>query len=78
MKHGREAAIEIAMEIMDEEEWVPLEAITRAVNEKHYKEFTMRGLGMLLNGAVKRMELEKKRFSDAGVRYMAYRLKRGL
>lgn len=66
------------METLMEDEWVPLEALVRAVNEKHYKEFTFRGLGMLLNGAVKRMELEKKRFSDAGVRYIAYRLKRGL
>ncbi len=75
MKHGRQAAIELAKEAMQDGEWKNMAEVVNFVNEKHYKEFTFKGLGMILSGAVKRNEMEKKRVSIDGVRLMLLRLR---
>lgn len=74
MKYGRQEAINLAKEAMQDGEWKNISEVLAYVNEKHYKEWTLKGLGMLLSGAVKRLEVEKKRISDAGVRIMLYRI----
>ena len=71
---GTEAAIQLVKEALHGNEWVSLEQIVETVNQKHYKEFTTRSLGMILRGAVKRNEIQRKRMCDMGVRSALLRL----
>jgi len=73
-KAGTEAAIELVKEALHGNEWVSLAELVETVNKKHYKEWTTRSLGMILRGAVKRNEIQRRRMCDAGVRSALLRL----
>jgi hypothetical protein len=71
---GREGAITLIMESLSDGEWKSVSEVVNYVSERHFKEFTIKGIGMLLSGAVKRNEVEKGRICDRGFRIVAYRL----